>query len=55
MSIGGYMEKKRMMVADDLGLRPTADNTVYAVRANALTKMLGFASHFAYTEDGRPN
>jgi hypothetical protein len=31
-------------------IEQTAHNTVYAVRANALTQMLGFASHFAYTE-----
>jgi hypothetical protein len=47
------MEKKRMMVADDFGLSSTADNTVYAVRANALTQMLGFASHFVYQQNVR--
>ena len=33
----------------------TAYNTVYAVQANALTQMLGFASHFAYTRTVRRN
>jgi len=36
-------------------IEQTARNTVYVVRANALTQMIGFASHFAYTDTVKRN
>jgi len=47
--------KMIFVVTSKYTILQTTYNTVYAVRADALTQMLGYASHFAYTDTVKRN